>query len=77
MSELSHSRFKYLNGAVQPFPVGRSQELKLDTDFPCAAPADNGTFDQDGAVALSEMDDEIHLHACKGLKRGFDPTTFA
>jgi hypothetical protein len=76
-SALSDSGFEPLNGAVQAFPVGRGERLKLEADVAYAAPADNGAFNQDRSLIVGKMDEEIHLHPRHGFQATFKPTAFA
>jgi hypothetical protein len=70
-------RFEPLKGVVQPFLMGRSDRLELDADPLCAAPADDGMFDQDRNFLSRNIEKKIHLHARDGPKGTFKPTSFA
>jgi len=69
--------FKPLQGVVQPFLMGGRDQLKLDADPPCAAPTNDGMFNQDRSFVSGNIDEEIHLHACDGPKGTFEPASFA
>ena len=74
---LTDRGFKPLQGAVQPFPIERGDRLKLDADFACAAPANDGMFDQNRRLAFRETEEEIYLHSFHGVKGSFEPASFA
>jgi len=76
-SALPDFGFEPLKGMVQPFLMWRCDRLELDADPVCAAPADDGMFDQDRNFFSRNIEQKIHLHACDGPKGTLEPTSFA
>jgi hypothetical protein len=68
--------FELMDGAVQPFLMGRSEGPKLNADSVTAGPAYDGALDQDRGLCFMDIEQKIHLHSCGGSKRTFKATSF-
>ena len=66
-----------LEGAVQPFLMGRGEGLKLYPDPVRTGPTYNGALDEDRDLVFMDIEQKIHLHSREGSKRTFEPTSFA
>ena len=69
--------FELPESAVQPFPMGRGEGLKLYSYPVRAGPTYNGALDQNWDLCLGEIEQKIHLHSRGGSKGAFKPTAFA
>ena len=68
--------FKLLDGAVQPFLMGRGEGPKLNTDSMTAGPAYDGALDQDRGLTFMDIEEKIHCHSRSGSKGTFKATSF-
>jgi hypothetical protein len=68
--------FELLDGALQPFMMGRGEGPKLNADAVPAGPADDGTLDQDRGPSFMEVEQKIHMHSGDGSQGTFKPTAF-
>jgi len=76
LSTVAGSGFELLDGALQPFLMGRGQGPKLDADAVPAGPTNDGTLDQDRGPSFMDVEQKIHMHSRDGTKGTFQPTAF-
>jgi hypothetical protein len=69
--------FEPLEGAVQPFLMGRGEGRKLDPDSVRAGPAYDSALDQYRGLVFRDVEQEIYSHSREGLKETLEPTSFA